>query len=743
MRLSLTLLAAVAVLALPVAAAADNPTTELVPGTAILLSTDSQGSGGTASTSSMTNIFTPSAYLDYKRFGSEPSVAVDRYPGGGDDAYSCGPLGVGYPGFSYFFRSLDLGATWSLPLHDPIYGRAVTEGQGGGDCHVAVGQMTHRVFFVDLSGPDETISVSDDRGQSFVSAPLGSGLAPGTIDDRPWLAVDELYPGAQKVYDSFIDYTNIANPTLAVAISNQDGTPGTYGEGPCNAATVNVPSSGPDDPTACPDPVDKQLQVAGPTVVDVYNTHDVYIPYIRGTSIIPGLTAGPPWELWVARSENGGNTWTRHEVALLGDHNPSNIFPEMTVDKAGNLYFTWSQSQGPVEDTSGGSGFFGEQDVYYAFSTDHGQTWSPPINLTKETGDSAVFPWMVAGDPGQVDLVYYKASTGLNSNVAFVDANGNPCPDPNSECGGRENPSVWNTFFAQSQNALNTGPNFKSVQITDHPNHLGQVCTLGLACSGNRNLADFISVDVDHLGAANVVWSDDNNSRNDTRIKFSRQVAGNSVFKSTTINLQSSWPIYDHAANDPVGDVTDAAGVPEGSCAGMDVLKAATSRSGDLLMLSLTLNAPPTMTAAVGCGAAASGGLWGAEFWASDKPNDNYYVGYRANIDGTGVEAGRMAAISPTETSNEFQKVEAGTGGTCVPLTTPPPSAPTACTLTMTVSLSGLGIKPGAGLYSVTGLSVYLFGSSSNIPGTRASFGISNQADATAALDDNGTGTTR
>jgi len=719
---------------------------ELVDGTAVLLDQGGGGNGGnTSSTSNYTNIFTPSAYLDYHRFGGEPSVVVDRFAGGNDAAYSCGPLGVGYPGFSYFFRSNDLGATWRLPTHDPIFGRAVVEEQGGGDCHVAVGQTTHRVFFVDLSGPDETINVSDDGGQTFVSAPLGSGLSPGTIDDRPWLAVDELRPdGTKKVYDSFIDYTDIANPTLAVAISNEDGTPGTYGDGPCNAATVNVPPASDATPTACPDPFDKMLQVAGPTVVDLYRTHNVYIPFIRGTSIIPGLTAGPPWSLWIARSSDVGNTWTRSQVAVLGDHNPSNIFPEMTVDKGGNLYFTWSQSQGPIEDTSGGSGFFGEQDVYYAFSTTLGATWSKPIDLTNESGDSAVFPWMVAGDPGQVDLVYYRANTGLNSNVAFVDANGNPCSDPNSECGGRPNTSVWNVYFSQSQNALNTGPNFKSVQITDHPNHLGQICTLGLACSGDRSLADFISVDVDHLGAANVVWTDTNNSTGDGRIKFARQIAGNSVFTGQNISLQSTWPIHDHSVTDPVGDVTDAAGLPEGSCAGMDVLKAATSRSGDLLTLALTLNAPPSSTAAIACGAGATGGLWGAEFWASGTPNDNFYIAYKDNPpDGAAsAEAGRLSGLSPTLTSNEFKMVELATATPCIAVTPAPLGAPTACTISITASLTGLGIKPGAGLYSVTGLSTYLFGSGMAIPDTRVALGVSNQADSTAALDQNGTGTT-
>src|SRR5437016_328553 len=49
-----------------------------VPGTAVLL--NKSGSGPLSSTSSNTNIFAPAAYVDYKRFGGEPTVTVDRYP---------------------------------------------------------------------------------------------------------------------------------------------------------------------------------------------------------------------------------------------------------------------------------------------------------------------------------------------------------------------------------------------------------------------------------------------------------------------------------------------------------------------------------------------------------------------------------------------------------------------------------------------------------------------------------------
>src|SRR3982750_3141675 len=59
-------------------------TIQLVPGTAVLLdqsaSTTSGNGGNTSSTSTMTNIFSPPTFVDYKRIGTEPVVKVDRYP---------------------------------------------------------------------------------------------------------------------------------------------------------------------------------------------------------------------------------------------------------------------------------------------------------------------------------------------------------------------------------------------------------------------------------------------------------------------------------------------------------------------------------------------------------------------------------------------------------------------------------------------------------------------------------------
>src|SRR4051812_33145830 len=452
--------ALVSVCVLGGAAAAQAATTlNTVPGTNVLLS--KSGSGPLSSTSSNTNIFSPAAYVDYKRFGGEPTVTVDRYPFPGspvtsgprfqcpsgqttcfkDVVYASSPNGFAFPHYSPFWKSDDLGQTFRVPCHVLAQGQGCVTGGGGGDSHSAIGQVTHRLFFVDLPGPGcVTNNVSDDLGETFVGDNAGCGQSPGAIDDRQWVEADELFPTSPNVYISFINFTNIAAPTLSLARSQHDGNPGTFvTDSVCNTLNSQIPSgpiinplpiggAGDSQPTVCPDPADVSLQIAGPVVADKEGTatrpptHNLYIPFVRGTAVIPGLTSGPPYSLWVAKSTDGGATWTRNQVAFLGDHNPVNLFPQLVVDRGGNLYYTWSQTQGPGQNESG---LFGETDVYYTFSTNGGVAWAPPIDLTQSAHNTAVMPWLVAGDPGMLDIVYYQSNTGLNPNIAEVDANGN------------------------------------------------------------------------------------------------------------------------------------------------------------------------------------------------------------------------------------------------------------------------------------------------------------------------------
>src|SRR5438477_6955517 len=115
-----------------------------------------------------TNIFSPAAFVDYKRFGGEPTVVVDRYPFNGtfkDFVYVSAPQGFVEPRYSTFYKSTDLGQTFRVPFRTPFTARAVGAGQGGGDSHLVVGSVTHKIFFVDLALDHITMNVSSDCGE--------------------------------------------------------------------------------------------------------------------------------------------------------------------------------------------------------------------------------------------------------------------------------------------------------------------------------------------------------------------------------------------------------------------------------------------------------------------------------------------------------------------------------------------------------------------------------------------------
>src|SRR5213079_3518129 len=160
---------------------------QLVPGTAVLLNqSTSSGNGGNAkSTSSSTNIFSPAAFVDYKRFGGEPTAVVDRFvltsgtvrgktctaasPCYPDFVYASAPQGFVDPRYSTFYKSTDLGQTFRVPFRTPFTTKPVGTGQGGGDSHLVVGSLSHKVFFVDLALDHITMNVSSNEGETWTT----------------------------------------------------------------------------------------------------------------------------------------------------------------------------------------------------------------------------------------------------------------------------------------------------------------------------------------------------------------------------------------------------------------------------------------------------------------------------------------------------------------------------------------------------------------------------------------------
>ena len=200
-------------------------------------------------------------------------------------------------------------------------------------------------------------------------------------------------------------------------------------------------------------------------------THNVYDIYIAGEPGIQKATVATFNNVFVSRSTDMAKSWT----ANLVFHAPlftalNNIFPALAVDPVtGKLYAAWSDAHS----------------IAFSSSSDQGSHWSPAVIVNVVPAKTAVFPWISAYG-GTVDVVYY--ATTANSK-----------DDPNA---------VWNVYLSQT---TNDGAGFAQSLVSNTPNHVGVICTNGIACaSGTRNLLDLFQVAIDPLnGSAAVIYTDD------------------------------------------------------------------------------------------------------------------------------------------------------------------------------------------------------------------------------------------
>jgi hypothetical protein len=141
----------------------------------------------------------------------------------------------------------------------------------------------------------------------------------------------------------------------------------------------------------------------------------------------------------------------------------------MSLDAAGNLYVVGT---GRVD---------GKNGLFLAASTDRGEHWTGPIKVNTGSG-AAVFPTVVGGASGIADFAWIESTA-----TATTDTNG-----------------IWRVHFAQSRDATGASPTFS--EVPGPVIHHGDVCTLGLGCllGGNRDLLDFMDMQLDSFGYAHM-----------------------------------------------------------------------------------------------------------------------------------------------------------------------------------------------------------------------------------------------
>jgi len=194
-------------------------------------------------------------------------------------------------------------------------------------------------------------------------------------------------------------------------------------------------------------------------------------------------------------STNEGNSFTRYQVHDETVHaRVQNTFIDMDVDTAGNVYMMWSS----------------REHIMLGISTNQGQDWD--VKEVTELDGCRVLPWIAAGDEGRIAMAWYDTnSTGNPNNL---------------------DEAWWDFVVAISINALDPDPTYEYVVVEPNAHH-GSVRTSGLdgdeGPAPDRDLGDFIGIDIDEHGRAIAVFGidkDDGPNARQVPCFFARQNEG-------------------------------------------------------------------------------------------------------------------------------------------------------------------------------------------------------------------------
>ena len=521
--------------------------------------------------------------VDPIRGVGEPDILVDN----NNNPMVTGPGGSS-AATSFFWYSKDGGLTY--PLLGPANGHMICPASGGGDSLGTIDHATNQIYLVDQESLADLGFGTFDPKTGAVSA--GCANNSEATADRPFegvLSANSAAPqsradsGKPLVYLSFACQAcgeGANNSGLAFGWTDDGLTwhpadPGVTGD---NTATNTFQEGG----------ALSGLEWHGPTVVDP-TTGYVFtaiscnqgsgcpdVSYTQNTvgsnaQVEMGVAVGVPYA--DPKNQDSGNlgqfqrmTYVPACINEVGCQEEGSLFPVIGMDSNHTLYEMWTEGNGfgSTTATPGAADWH----IWYTYSLDsaadhHMHTqWSQPVQV--DTGmQTATMGWMAVGDPGHLGFIWL-GDTQMRAHPSAVDKDvtGNPGVAGASE-------RQWHVFMSETTDGLSATPTFQQSQVGLGPNHIGDICLQGtvgcIETVGNRNMADFISVDIGPDGALQGTWANDANqlaTLPTTLIpglpltETARQVSGPRLRGTGDVQDSRFDPTPTSGTLDPVGDAT-------------------------------------------------------------------------------------------------------------------------------------------------------------------------------------------
>ena len=415
--------------------------------------------------------------------------------------------------------STDNGGTFGDPLTsvDPT----PCSGASGDADAVVSNDDTYYADNLCLAGPTNLSYSSTDGGKTWNAGQGGLPNLPGaaTDSDRQWYALDPNNPAV--LYFSYHDFEG---PNIWLNKSTDHGQTWTQ-QTPITLGAANFLDTGVGNTSARPlvDPTDSN------TVTVFYTSNTAQ----QSATAPPTNTDFDLTQVWMARSTDGGKTFTNTEIFDAGqtaglDNTIAHEFSSAAIDAAGNAYVVVSERLGNATQTH-----------LELLAIPKGSTAKvKPVQVDQNGLGANVFPWIAAGDPGRVDISWY----------------GSPAQDNNDP------KAQWSQMFAQTLNALSGTPTFTQSRVSGvRPMHAADICLPGVQVRRGK-LGPGQMIAVDPCGMAEMVWTDDSTGPGLTM--FAKQAGGASLRPTACAASLSTSPAAGTAT--PAATATPTA-APNGS----------------------------------------------------------------------------------------------------------------------------------------------------------------------------------
>lgn len=360
-------------------------------------------------------------------------------------------------------------------------------------------QNTNRTFVSQLAGVCSLFSFSDDAGATYTP---GQGCGVGTVLDHQTVGGGRFHAGAALQatgsYPDAVYYCAQDSFNGGCATSTTGGL--TFGP---VVPAYNTPANDPNDP-------DPTIAAEGGACSALHGhlrvgpDGTVYLPIkgCGGTATVGNLTnteffGGHPS---VSISTDNGASYQIHRVDAGNNSDESD--PSVDAGRGdkisgGRIYLGWEDGVNPSETEYGTTSA-----AKIAVSTDHGQTFSTPVDVSTPLGVHNVqFPEVIAGDDDRAAFAWLGTSAvGDDQHNGFVGADGNP--------------AVWHLYVSRTYDG---GATWATVDATpSDPVQRGCIDLQGTSnktatdpnICAQRNLLDFNDITVDRQGRVLVAYAD-------------------------------------------------------------------------------------------------------------------------------------------------------------------------------------------------------------------------------------------